>query len=144
MKFNHYENDILSKLHDSMEHGDIRLAGDAIPYFSGLSNHFPIGGNGIDWERVPGAVVQVAKIGSGSVQNFIDFFRVATSHLDVSGDVVFVGDGATDFAVSGSIAAMMAALPVLFDVPQHNYLIGPNYSWCALLSFEGDMAFGMR
>lgn len=65
------------------------------------------------------------------------------SSFHLIGSVIYVGDSATDFALMGTVEVMQRALPIILEVPQHHYFIGPGYSWCICMTMEGDMGFGL-
>lgn len=105
---------------------------------------YPASGSKIDWDRVPGSIERVEEDESLQSERFTAFFDEIVQRFRLAGDVVYVGDSATDFALAGSVECMRDALPETLAIPQHHYLIGPDSSWCLCFTMEGNMGFGFR
>lgn len=142
MSGNFYEAELRRALHAAMESSRIRELGDSSPFFAQLMNIYPAGGSKIDWGRVPGSVERFEEEGSIQAVQFAEFFDEVVRKFCLAGDVVYVGDSATDFALTGSLECVREVLPELLAVPQHHYLIGPECSWCMCFTMEGGMGFG--
>jgi hypothetical protein len=137
-----YEDEIRRALKAEIDAGCLREAGTSDDLFSLLRKNYPASGSKIDWKRVPGAIECAEKDRSRQTEQFVEFFGEMRVRFGLNGHVLYVGDSLTDFALAGSIGAMQRALPVLLEVPQHHYFVGPNASWCICMTMEGDMAFG--
>jgi hypothetical protein len=107
-----------------------------------LAGIYPTVGSKIDWKRVPGAIEDFEEDQSRHFVRFIEFFDEMRARFCLDGQVLYVGDSATDFVLAGSMDAMRRVLAVLVEVPQHHYFVGPNGSWCMCMTMEGDMGFG--
>ena len=143
MSGNFYEAELRKALRTEIESHRIRELGDSSPFFAQLTKAYPASGSKIDWGRVPGSIERVEE-GALQVEQFAKFFDEVVQKFRLSGDVVYVGDSATDFALTGSLECMREVLPELLAIPQHHYLVGPDSSWCACFTMEGDMGFGFR
>lgn len=137
-----YEDDLRLALKAQFDAHQLRDIGDAADVFDSLSGSYPASGSKIDWKRVPGAIESAANDDSQKHERFVAFFDEMRSRFDLAGPVIYAGDSATDFALEGAMDAMRRVLPVLIEVPQHHYFIGPNCSWCICLTMEGSMGFG--
>ncbi len=142
MNGNFYENELRKSLRKEIESHRIRELGESSPFFAQLAKAYPARGSKIDWGRVPGSIERVEEDEALQAQRFVKFFDEVVQRFQLSGEVVYVGDSATDFALIGSLECMRAVLPELLAVPQHHYLVGPDSSWCACFNMEGDMGFG--
>jgi hypothetical protein len=141
---NFYEVELRKVLRADIEYHRIMEAGDSSPFFEQLGKAFPVIGSKIDWARVPGSIERVEEDEAVQREQFTKFFDEAMQTFRLSGDVVYVGDSATDFALAGSVDCVRRALPELLTVPQHHYLLGPDCSWCMCFTMEGDMGFGFH
>lgn len=125
-----------------MEAGRIEEVGESSFFFAQLARRYPAQGSKIDWTRVPGAVERAESREAAQQEQFTIFFDELAAKFDLSGDVIYVGDSATDFALRGSVQHMRKVLPELLEIPQHHYIIGPEAKWCMCFTMEGDMGFG--
>lgn len=105
--------------------------------FSRLASVFPVCGSKISWSKVAGSIEK-----STSSCGELEFFDEICARFYLEGSMIYVGDGATDFVLSGKIGVIRDVLPLLISIPQHHYLIDPEYKWCMCFTMEGDMAFG--
>lgn len=139
---NFYEAELQKALKSNFESGQLRENGNSLPFFEKLARTFPVIGSKIDWEKVPDSIELVELQESAQINRFIGFFDEVCAKFSLSGDVIYVGDSATEFALESAVDVMKKILPELLSIPQHHYFIGPGYSWCICLTMEGDMAFG--
>jgi hypothetical protein len=144
MSGNFYEAELRKALHAAIESHRIKELGDSAPVFAKLMTAYPASGSKIDWDRVPGSIERVEEEEALQAEQFTAFFDEVIQKFRLAGDVVYVGDSATDFALMGSLGCMREVLPELLAIPQHHYLIGPESSWCLCFTMEGDMGFGFR
>lgn len=144
MSGNFYEAELRKALRIEIESHRIRELGDSSSFFAQLAKAYPACGSKIDWGQVPGSIERVEEEEALQAEQFAKFFEEVVQRFRLSGDVVYVGDSATDFALGGSLESMREMLPELLTVPQHHYLIGPDFSWCVCFTMEGDMGFGFR
>jgi hypothetical protein len=144
MSGNFYEAELRKALRTEIESHRIRELGESSPFFAQLTKAYPASGSKIDWGRVPGSIERVEEDEVLQAEQFAKFFDEVVQKFRLSGDVVYVGDSATDFALAGSLECMREVLPELLALPQHHYLVGPDSSWCVCFTMEGDMGFGFR
>jgi hypothetical protein len=137
-----YEADIREALKWEFESGALKDIGSSDGVFELIAKAYPLSGSKIDWSNVRGALTCVEDVDSRRSERFIEFFDDICARFGLTGPVLYVGDSATGFALAGSIPAIRCALPVLIDVPQHHFFIGPNASWCFCFTMEGDIDFG--
>jgi len=142
MSKNFYESELRKVLRVDFKAHHIRDLGDSSPFFAQLNKAYPTYGSKIDWGRVPGSIERVGGEESLHGEQFIKFFDLIVEKFSLSGDVVYLGDSATDFALAGSLECVRSVLPELLAVPQHHYLVGLGSIWCACLTMEGEMGFG--
>jgi len=144
MAENFFEDGLRQALRNEIESHRIRELGDSSPFFEQLMKAFPVCGSKIDWDQVPDAIECVEEDRDLQVVQFAKFFDKVIQRYCLSGDVVYAGDGVTDFALGGLLECMREALPELLSVPQHHYLVAPDSSWCICFTMEGWMGFGFR
>jgi hypothetical protein len=137
-----YEEDIRQALKNELDSGYLTEVGPAEDIFGLLTKAYPLNGSKIDWKHVPDAIEWTAGDNSKQYIRFATFFGEMCSRFGLTGPVFYVGDSATDFALVGSVETMRRVLPVLIEVPQHHYFVGPNGFWCICLTMEGHMDFG--
>lgn len=138
---NYYEQEIINAL--AAGKGNVVCAeGGADEVFTRVMERYPVHGSKIDWSRVEGSVEEQEWNLDLHSQSFEQFFRDAVSRFGLSGEVVYVGDGLTDFALSGSIEGFEGLLGDIFEVPHHHYFLGSDIDWCMCFSMEGGMSFG--
>lgn len=138
-----YDDEIQVALQSLLLAGRLRDVGDSDPVFSRLSKAFPTSGSKIDWKRVPGAVVFTDQDEASQRQAFMRLFDEMRSRFELRGPATYAGDSATERALEGTLEAIRESLPVLLDVPQHHYIVGPDCLWCMCLTIEGDVSFGL-
>jgi hypothetical protein len=136
-----YEQDIRRALKDELDSGRLTEIGPADDIFGLLRKAYPSSGSKIDWRRVPGAIECTAGDGSEQTTRFLRFFDEMCCRFELSGPVIYVGDSATEFALAGSLETLRRISPVLIEVPQHHYFVGPNASWCICLTMENNLDF---
>jgi len=144
MNSNFYEADLRKALCKEIESRRIRELGDSSPFFVQLAKLYPTNGSKIDWARVPDSIERVENEDALQAEQFAKFFDEVIQKFRLSGEVVYIGDSATDFALIGSLECMSEALSKLLAVPQHHYLIGSDFSWCICFTMEGNMGFGFH
>lgn len=142
MSENFYEIELHRALRPAMVSRRLVSLGDSSAFFAQLAQAYPVSGSKIDWGRVPGAMERTDE--QHNIGEFTSFFDEVVLKCRLIGEVIYVGDSATDFALAGSVECMREALPELLAIPQHHYLIGPDTSWCMCFTMEGDMGFGFR
>ena len=139
-----FETGLRQALRKEFESHRLRELGDSSPFFSQLMEAFPVCGSKIDWDRVSDSIERVEEDIDLQTGQFAEFFDEVNQRCCLSGDVVYVGDGVTDFALVSSLKCMREILPELLAVPQHHYLVAPDSSWCMCFTMEGWMGFGFR
>jgi hypothetical protein len=144
MSRNFYEIELRKALREEIESHYIKEVGDSSPFFAQLTKGYPANGSKIDWSQIPGSIERVEENKSLQVKQFIRFFNEVIQKFNLSGNVVYIGDNATDFALVGSLECMMGVVSELLTIPQHHYFVGPDSSWCICFTMEGDMGFGFR
>ena len=137
-----YDDEIRQALRADFDGGSLIEAGDADDVFRLLASAYPACGSKIDWTRVSDAIECADNEGFDRSEKFVEFFDEVCNRLGLKGPVLYVGDSCTDFALAASVETMRRVLPVLLEVPQHHYLVGPNARWCFCLTMEGDIDFG--
>ncbi len=136
-----YEQDIRRALKEELDSGCLTDIGLADAIFGLLRKTYPSNGSKIDWIRVPGAVGCTAENGLEQTSRFTKFFDEMCRRFELTGPVIYVGDSATEFALAGSLATIRRVSPVLIEIPQHHYFVGPNASWCMCLTMEDELDF---
>jgi hypothetical protein len=125
-----YEEEIWKALKTEIDSGRLKEAGAANDIFELLTRNYPVSGSKIDWKRVPGSIEYYEEDRAREPTRFVEFFDEMCARFGLNGLVLYAGDGPMDFALAASTVDMRRALPVLLDVPQHHYFVGPNASWC--------------
>lgn len=141
---NFYEMELRKSLKSDFESGLIRVVGDSSQFFGELAQNYPVSGSKIDWAKVPASIERFEDQEPLQIERFMEFFEEVDARFQLLGDIIYVGDSATDFALEASIEDMRRILPTLLKVPQHHYFIGRNYAWCICFTMEGDMGFGFK
>lgn len=101
MSANFYETELRKALKPDIQSGRLREIGESSMIFEQLARAYPTNGSKIDWARVPGAIERVEEQDALQAERFVEFFDEMVAKVDLSGDVVYVGDSATDFALEG-------------------------------------------
>jgi hypothetical protein len=118
--------------------------------FDRLAQTYPVQGSKIDWESVPGAVVRKCLVYPShgatelEIKEFMDFYHSIASKFKLDGEAIYIGDGPMELGMLGRLNTMQSALPLIFQVPQHHYLVESDFAWCFSWTMEGDMAFGLK
>lgn len=140
MSENFHEAELLKALHPAIVSRRLVSVGDSSTFFARLARAYPVNGSKIDWGRVPHAIERTHE--QSNMEEFVSFFDEVVGKYSLAGEVIYVGDSATDFAFASSVECMREVLPELVAIPQHHYFIGPETSWCMCFTMEGDMGFG--
>lgn len=141
---NFFESELRKSLRTAMVPGQIKEVGDSSVFFARLMDVYPARGSKIDWKSVPESIEQIEEDDSLQIERFLGFFDEIVQRNGLTGEVVYVGDSATDFALQAPLKIMREALSELLAIPQHHYLIGGESSWCMCFTMEGAMGFGFR
>lgn len=139
---NYHEEELSKSLGMLFKSGEIREIGNSSTYFNRLAELFPSNGSKIDWCKVDQSVEDTEPQESKSIPRFIEFFDKICTKFSLSGDIIYIGDSATEFALRLSLETLRKALPEILSIPQHHYIVSEKYDWCACLTIEGDMGFG--
>lgn len=139
---NYHENELRKSLGSLFKSGEIREIGSSSAYFAQLSELFPASGSKIDWSKVDQSVENAEPRESMRISKFIEFFNAMHDKLSLTGDIIYLGDSATDFALCMSLETLRNVLPELLGIPQHHYILSMSNGWCVCLTMEGDMGFG--
>ena len=144
MSKNYFEDELRQALWSEIAGGRIRESAPSEQFFEKISRAFPASGSKIDWSRVPNSIQRCASDEGDQLIIYAAFFDEIGRKFQLSGEVVYVGDSATDFSLTGELNFLRGALPSIFSVPQHHYFIEPEAAWCMCFTMEGDMAFGFK
>ncbi|AOZ04640.1 hypothetical protein [Cupriavidus malaysiensis] len=144
MKESFHDAELRQILRKEIESHRITELGDSSPFFAQLAKAYPALGSRVDWALVPNSIERVEEDESLQAEQFVKFFDEVVRTFGLCGDAVYLGDSATDFALSGSLECLREMFPELLAIPQHHYLVGPDSSWCLCFTMEGDMGFGFR
>ena len=137
-----YQDEIRQALKPELDAGHLRELGHAADMFALLTKTYPAIGSKIDWKRIPGAIERIETDQFVQSARFAEFFDEMCALFALKDPVIYVGDSATDFSLAGSISSIRRILPMLLQIPQHHYFVGPNGSWVMCMTMEGDMGFG--
>jgi hypothetical protein len=139
---NFYESEIRDHFKRLFDSGELRSIGGSLEIFQKIAGVYPVVGSKIDWNRVPRSVGCAESRDDFQIERFVGFFNEVIAKFSLSGGVIYVGDGLTDFALIGDISVIQKILPKLIEIPQHHYIVDYGCSWCICLTMEGDMDFG--
>lgn len=138
---NSYEDDLMQFFANDIAAGNIVVLPDSTEYFMKLAAKFPFQGSKIDWEALPGSIEQMERRPRFQMEAFVHFFCNITTDCNLEGDIVYMGDSVTDFALKSRKEIFENFLRKIFEVPQHHYFVAVDFSWCMVFTFEGDMSF---
>lgn len=144
MSLNYFEKNLLVDLENKISSSELHILGSSEPYFLKLEQHYRVKHNRIDWDRLQ--VVEKNYEGNSNKQlkGFIEFFTLITEKYYLSEDLIWIGDSAINFAITGSVEVIMSCLNYILDIPQHHYFLSTDYKWCFCFTFEGEMFFGTQ
>ena len=97
-----FEEELLSKLNDSILNGNNKVEDDSSKYFSQLSQSYPTCGAKIDWSKIENAVIKAATAPNCDAQ-FITFVTNIIQEHQLQGQCIVIGDSAIDKALFMSI-----------------------------------------
>jgi hypothetical protein len=141
---NFYESYLREHLSAEMASNRIIEVLDSSIFFKQLSTVYPIVGSKIAWSAISGSIESYEEDISIQKNEFISFFRKIRDRFSLSGEAIYMGESATDFALLGDIQVFDEIISKILDVPQHHYFVSKDFSWCMSFTMEGDMAFGFR
>lgn len=147
MSINSYENEIRQVFGPAFKSGDIKDIGSSDQFFERLEGEYPVFGSKIDWDNTINSFEMCCGNMDRNYVNkkFLDFFNYIININNITGDVIYIGDGLTDFTLFCSMSKMKEIVPYLVEnIPHHHYWISFDFSWCISYTMEGDMAFGYR
>lgn len=144
MNDNFYDAELREALRGKFNSGKLKDVGDSLLYFEKLEAGYPVVGSKIEWSKLSGSIERFASNDALEMREFLEFFDEVVEGMRLSGDVIYMGDGLTDSALSGDIECFREVLPLLLETPQHHYLVAEDFSWCMCFTMEGGMAFGRR
>lgn len=139
-----YDEELIEYFRDELSTGKVEIVSDSSNYFTRLADEFPTVGSRIDWTKVSNSWVEVANTQSDEVTQFVNFFNAAVDRYKLAGQVICMGDSATQIAMIFPVDLLRKKLDEILSIPQHHYFVAEDFSWCLVFTFEGDMAFGWR
>ena len=140
------EHELLEEIRPERERAELTVEPSSMPYFELLEKRFPVHGSKIDWDKVPGAVVQAMQLSDSELYfkeagSFLEEILVK-EQLDGEVQVVVVGDGAMECALRMPLKILASCMRRILRMPQHTYVLVPDGSWCMVFTMEGDACFG--
>jgi len=110
------------------------------PVWAKVREHFPTAGSKIDWGRVRDHRAIPHRTRDPAVA--ASFFDKEVNELDSRLRGFYLNDSSIDFAIRTSFAELKSHICRLFDLPQHNYVVSDDFSWCFVFTMEGDVDCG--
>jgi hypothetical protein len=105
--------------------------------FDWLSLHFPVTGDKIDWDRVPG------RHRHWRIEDDARLVEMASSEVSTrllpDSVVEHVGDGLSPYGVRFTGAIAPSVLGELLEIPEHHYFVAEDRSWIVVVATEGDL-----
>ena len=138
---NFYEEELKQVLNLEILAGNVLVGANCIEKFTKLSSLCPFIGSQIDWSAFPEAIESHESRSDFQVGAFSDFFCKIIARHNLGGDLIYMGDGVTDFTLEAEKTIFLKYLNDIFSIPQHHYFLAKDFSWCMVFSFEGDMSF---
>lgn len=139
---NAYEVDLIEALNDNNGRVTWRHNG-ASKTFEEISRTYPVVGSKIDWSRLASHTgAKVWDLQQHALE-FSKFFVRTSQAFPLGSELIYAGDGLTDFSVHAPIDVIKHRLALIFSVPQHHYFLGVDLSWCMCFTMEGDMDFAL-
>lgn len=135
------QDELLKMLEEPIADESIIVENSSEGIFGELSNRFPLTGSKIDWDEVPGSIVDINE-NVNDLKPLIGFFEKIYIEERLSGNVIYINDGPIDCALILSIDITKKHLEEILGFPGHHYFISERYLWCMSFTMEGDMAFG--
>ncbi|RON01517.1 hypothetical protein BK659_23675 [Pseudomonas brassicacearum] len=135
----YFDDELISDLHEKVSSGELRIAREIDIYFEALNSRFPIKSRRLDWAAMPFSWVGLELDSKKKSDAFASFFKDVMLEFGLVGEVVYVGDGATDIAVLGDVEAFVDVLECLVSIPQHHYFLSVDCSWLICFTVGGDM-----
>jgi hypothetical protein len=140
------EEELMDVLQREFAGNAITIEASSTQYFSLLQARFPMRGAKIDWDRLTTAKVRRVHTSNGEqyINDAMMFARetIETEQLDLTSQVVAIGDSAMDKSLKMPISTLLLCLPNIVAMPQHTYILATDASWCLAFTMEGDLCFG--
>jgi hypothetical protein len=137
---NAYEIDLIEALSDNSDRVTWRHDG-ASKIFEKISETHPVVGSKIDWSRLASHTCAKVWDLQQHALEFSKFFVRTSQAFPLGSEVIYAGDGLTDFSVHAPIHVIKDRLASIFSIPQHHYFLGADLPWCMCFTMEGDMDF---
>ena len=122
-------------------------------HFAMIEKNYPISVNRTDWSKVNHCRVAQFRQ-SFATQVDIDELRVALGEfretlavwlndlgISKSDYVVYVGDD-SDIALRMSVETFLECFPIVFEQPQHGYVLPDDGHWCLNYTMESELFLG--
>lgn len=139
---NEYEKEISDAISKMGLSAVVKVELASSSWFQLLSRNFPAKGSKIDWEKTHGSAFFSREGNESEVDFYIRMFNAISKEKNLNGNIVYVGDSVTEFAIRGLIQSVAPLLPDLLLIPQHHYLLEETGLWCMAFTMEGDFGFG--
>lgn len=139
---NFFEDNLMESIKYHAEPGSVGIFSDIEGAFKKISNIYPFSGSKILWESVDGSIEKYCDGADFQKNQFQKFFLDTVSQFHLSGGVIYLGDSAIDFGLVGDVGSFIGIIGDIFEIPQHHYFVGADFSWCMSFTMEGGMAFG--
>jgi hypothetical protein len=139
-----FDEQLVASLRHYIDTGVVKVLLNTEEFDNSLMHSFPFVLGRIDWRAVPGhKFVHIngdLTIGATQIRHFLDDL-VKEQQIVRSAKVIYLGD-ACDVGLCLDFASFLDLLPLIFDLPQHHYLIPSTCVWCVHYTFENDLFFG--
>lgn len=142
-----HETELLKWLATEVAAGVVSVT-DETPVIDRLHARFPMGFNGIDWEKVPGSIRHRPKPQGVPIEAYtttMDAFLgmfAATASIGNDDAVTVIGDGLTSLAFVMPLGTLRRHLELFLRIPQGTYIVKSDAEWCFNYTFEDDAYFG--
>lgn len=144
---------LLQELEAWVDSGSIEILPSTESGFSMIEENYPVSVNRIDWSRVKDhrmaefRSAREKQIETDIIRQRLSDFRPQLERwlkeLGISSEetVSFIGDD-SDITLRMPVAVFLECFPILFEQPQHGYLLPANGKWCLNYTMESELFLG--
>jgi len=136
----YFDDELIYGLEQYIASGEVSIVKDVDYYVDRVNSRLPIKNRKLDW-GVSFLAAGLEGDRRKRASAFSAFFQEVKLKYELNGNVFYMGDGATDIVVAGSIDVFVKVLDCFVSIPQHHYFLAKDYSWFICFSMEGDMGF---
>ena len=137
-----YDDEIVKNLEINGLIKNVKVIENPGSYLDLIEEKFEFNGSQIDWLKTKNHFSIESNNESLLTDASLFISELKEKYLNNSVEIMYIGDGLTEFGYQFESKDIEQILVYLLEVPQHHYFIPLDGDWCFCVSFENYLDFG--